>query len=76
MSTALEPELLLEVELELELVFELLLPHAATARLAIATPQAVSPVRNLILLLSYPNWDLNPGTLVPISDGSTPTPPL
>ncbi len=56
MSTVLEPlELLLEVELEL--VFELLLPHAATARLAIATPQAVSPVRNLILLLSSPqNW--------------------
>ena len=57
MSTVLEPELLeleLDVELELELVFELLEPQAATATAAITAPQAISPVRNLILLLSSP----------------------
>jgi hypothetical protein len=47
-----EPELLLELEVELELVFELLEPQAASAIAPITAPQAMSPVRNLILLLS------------------------
>jgi hypothetical protein len=53
MSIVFDPPL--ELELELVLVLELLEPQAASATTAIAVPQAVSPVRNLILLLSSPS---------------------